>query len=219
MYQYEYPHPAVTTDAVIFTIRDCRLQVLLIQRGQDPQKGDWAFPGGFIEIDEDLDAAVRRELREETGLTGIKLRQFRAFGAPKRDPRERIITVAYLALVAAEDLRPQAADDAVAVAWFDLGDLPVLAFDHAELLAEGYSHLCSRLCAADLTPHFLPSEFTADDLANLYAVVWRRNVDAGELLTRLQLCGEVEVADGGAHSEPGGHTLYRAVPPGKQVPA
>jgi 8-oxo-dGTP diphosphatase len=143
MYTYEYPHPAVTTDAVLFAVRDGAMHVLLIQRAQEPHRGAWALPGGFVDIDESLDEAVQRELREETGIEGVELEQFYTFGDPNRDPRERVITVAYLALVDAERLRPSAADDAMDVGWFPLGALPPLAFDHARVIA--MAHDCLRV--------------------------------------------------------------------------
>ena len=104
MYQYAYPHPAVTTDVVIFTIRNDRLEILLVRRGGDPFKGCWALPGGFVDIDEDLDTCALRELAEETGVTGVYLEQLLTSGAPDRDPRERVISVAYYALAPREDL-------------------------------------------------------------------------------------------------------------------
>lgn len=144
MYAYEHPHPAVTTDAVIFTICDQHLKVLLIRRRHEPYKGCWAFPGGFIEPDEDLDCCVRRELREETGLTGIRLEQLHAFGDPDRDPRERVITVVYYALVPADRLQPIAADDAAAVGWFGVDELPELAFDHRQILSMAQQRLAEK---------------------------------------------------------------------------
>ena len=145
MFEYEYAHPAVTTDAVVFSIRADQLHVLLIQRANEPAKGSWAFPGGFIELDEDLETAVRRELQEETGLTDVALEQLHAFGDPDRDPRERIITVVYYGLLTDDSFEPQAADDAAAAAWFAVDDLPQLAFDHAAILHMALDRLAHRL--------------------------------------------------------------------------
>jgi ADP-ribose pyrophosphatase YjhB (NUDIX family) len=135
MHTYEHPHPAVTVDAVLFTERAGVLHVLLIRRGHEPFKGSWALPGGFVDIDEDLDDAVRRELREETGIDGVPLTQFHTFGAPDRDPRERIITVAYHGCVAAEEVEPRAGTDAADARWFPVAALPALAADHDEIIA------------------------------------------------------------------------------------
>lgn len=124
----------VTVDAVLFT--EDHQEVLLIQRKNDPFKGQWALPGGFVEDDENLDTAAVRELEEETGVAPDNLHQFYAFGAPDRDPRGRAISVAYYAVVRKNDFQPEAASDAQAVRWFSLNDLPKLAFDHADILAK-----------------------------------------------------------------------------------
>lgn len=131
---YEYPRPAVTVDVVIVT-REPEPRVLLIRRKHDPYAGKWALPGGFVDMGEDLDAAARRELYEETGVEAEHLEQLHTFGAPDRDPRGRTISVAYLALMDAERVHPCAADDAAAVGWHSLASPPPLAFDHEEILA------------------------------------------------------------------------------------
>ena len=133
-YCYEYPHPAVTVDAVVFGRGGGELKVLLIQRDRAPFRGKWAIPGGFLEMDESLDEAARRELKEETGIGEIELEQVGAFGSPKRDPRERVISVAYVGVVKLAGLDVQAADDARKAEWFSVRKLPALAFDHAEII-------------------------------------------------------------------------------------
>ena len=132
-YTYRHPRPSVTVDAVL--ISDDQ-QVLLIQRLKDPFAGQWAFPGGFVDEMEDPAAAVRRELEEETGLVGVDFEPFGFYGAPGRDPRGHTISLCFVAQVRAGDLRPVAADDAAAVKWFPLSDLPDLAFDHGEILRD-----------------------------------------------------------------------------------
>jgi 8-oxo-dGTP diphosphatase len=117
-YTYEYPHPAVTVDVVVFTIENDDLKVLFIQRDQEPFKGQWAFPGGFVDIDERLSDAAKRELKEETGVSVNFLEQFYTFGRPDRDPRERIITVAYYALIPSDQLALVAGDDAMLTSRF-----------------------------------------------------------------------------------------------------
>lgn len=134
-YQYEYPHPAVTTDVAVFTLRERQLQLLLIRRGQPPHAGKWALPGGFLEIDEDLESGAQRELREETGVSDLFIEQLYTFGRPNRDPRERVISVTYYALMPPDRLTLTAGSDAAEAAWFSLDDLPELAFDHARSLA------------------------------------------------------------------------------------
>ncbi|MBI3822527.1 MAG: NUDIX hydrolase [Planctomycetes bacterium] len=142
-YVYEYPRPAVTVDIVIVT-REQKPRVLLVKRKHEPFQGMWATPGGFIEMDESLDAAAKRELFEETGVRMEKLTQLHAFGDPKRDPRGRNIAVAYLAVVDPDDLQPRAGDDAAEVGWFSLARPPKLAFDHKHILAVARKFLKSR---------------------------------------------------------------------------
>jgi 8-oxo-dGTP diphosphatase len=178
MYNYEYPHPAVTADSVVFTIRDQRLHVLLIQRGEEPAKGQWAFPGGFVGIDEALEAAAHRELAEETGVTGIGLQQFHAFGAPDRDPRERIITVAYMGLAADEDLQPVAGDDAAAVAWHAVSEVPALASDHSDILVMAMQCLQQRIETTDIAMSMMSDRFTIADLQGVYEAIMDEQLDA-----------------------------------------
>ena len=135
-YSYDYPHPAVAADVALFREISGVQQVLLIKRGQPPFAGSWVLPGGFVNIDEDLEDAARRELLEETGLRAGDLVQLQTFGRPDRDPRERVITVVFLGMLgAADNGEPRAGDDAAEARWFDLENLPGLAFDHAEILA------------------------------------------------------------------------------------
>jgi 8-oxo-dGTP diphosphatase len=133
-YTYDYPRPAVTVDAVIVT-RQQKPRVLLIRRKGAPFAGMWAIPGGFVDMDEPLEEAARRELREETGVRVSRLEQLHTFGDPGRDPRGRTISVVYLGRANPSQVKPRAADDAVEVAWHSLHRLPRLAFDHAEILA------------------------------------------------------------------------------------
>ena len=131
-YQYKYPHPSVTTDNVIFGFDGQTVKVLLIERGGEPYKGYWAFPGGFLEMDESAEEGARRELMEETGLTARVVRQFHAFSAPDRDPRERVLTIAFYSLVRMSEVKGM--DDARRAEWFPLTEMPRLAFDHEEML-------------------------------------------------------------------------------------
>ncbi|MBV9122053.1 MAG: NUDIX hydrolase [Planctomycetes bacterium] len=131
---YDYPRPAVTVDIVVLT-REEKPRVLLIRRKQDPFAGKWAIPGGFVNMDEDLESAARRELQEETGVQAGQLEQLHTFGDPNRDPRGRTISVAYITRVDADQVQPKAADDAAEVGWHSLSRPPALAFDHAKILA------------------------------------------------------------------------------------
>lgn len=142
-YCYEYPRPAVTVDVAIVS-REPQPRVLLIRRKHAPFAGMWAIPGGFVDMDEDLEDAARRELQEETGVTTGPLEQLRAYGKPGRDPRGRTISVVYLAQVEAARLHAEAADDAAEVGWHPLQQLPALAFDHAEILRDVRERLQGR---------------------------------------------------------------------------
>lgn len=133
-YCYPYPHPAVTTDVVLFSILEQTLQILLIRRAAEPFRNMWALPGGFLELTEDLETCAKRELKEETGITGDYLEQLYTFGDPLRDPRERVISVTYYALMRPDHLNPIAGSDAKEVRWFPLRALPELAFDHANII-------------------------------------------------------------------------------------
>lgn len=143
-YSYKYPHPSVTTDCVIFGIdSDNRLKVLLIERLNEPFKGCWAFPGGFLEMDEDADHGALRELREETGLEVNYLKQFHTFTSPDRDPRERVISIAYFGVVPVQEVA--GSDDAARAQWFDIDDVPPLAFDHESMLTMAMEALRQEL--------------------------------------------------------------------------
>jgi 8-oxo-dGTP diphosphatase len=132
-YTYEYPRPCVTVDCVIFRMKENR-QVLLIRRKFDPFKDKWAFPGGFVDMDETLEHAAARELKEETGLEGIDLEQLHAFSSIHRDPRARTIGIAFYGFLEDNDKEAIGGDDAAEAHWFDINDIPPLAFDHAEIL-------------------------------------------------------------------------------------
>jgi len=142
-FAYEYPRPALTVDLALVT-RETRQRVLLIQRRKDPFAGCWALPGGFVDENEKLADAARRELQEETGLDVDEIEQLYAAGDPGRDPRGWTVSVVFLARVDANELKPVAADDAKAVAWFPLEKLPKLAFDHAMLLARVRARFADR---------------------------------------------------------------------------
>ncbi len=134
-YSYKYPRPAVTTDCVIFGTDGDDMKVLLIRRGREPYKDMWAFPGGFLNMDESADDGARRELYEETGLKDVPIHQFYTFTDPGRDPRGRVISIAYYAVVPLRAVRSvRGGDDAADAAWFSLDELPPLAFDHEEML-------------------------------------------------------------------------------------
>ncbi len=168
-YHYKYPHPAVTADCVIFGFDGVRIKVLLIQRGIEPFKGSWAFPGGFMKMDETAEECAKRELEEETGLKDTPVEQFYTFTDVNRDPRERVITVAYYALVKISEVK--GGDDAASAQWFDFSEIPSLAFDHERILRKAVSCLKERICFEPVGFELLPEVFTMPELQNLYEAI------------------------------------------------
>ena len=176
-YTYDFPRPAVTVDNVIFTFEDKELKVLLIKRRQDPFKGEWALPGGFVEIDESLEDAAKRELKEETGITNAFMEQLQTFGAVDRDPRGRVISVAYFALVNAEEIDIIASTDAQAVEWFPLNELPEVAFDHQKIIRFALNQLKFKLKHQPIGFELLPERFSLSQLQHLYEAVLEKPLD------------------------------------------
>ena len=216
MFSYEYPHPAVTTDIVIFSIRDEQLKLLLIKRGGTPYKGKWALPGGFVSLDESLEEGARRELEEETGLSGVFLEQLYTFGQTDRDPRERVITVAYYALIPSDQVSLCAATDAEAVGWFAMDELPKLAFDHHEIVEMAHERLAAKLDYSTLAFQFMPTEFTLSELQMVYEIILQDEIDKRNFrkwvlaMERIEETGDVKRI--GAHRPA---KLYRIIEPGK----
>ncbi len=191
-YEYEYPHPAVTVDVVIFTIRNDDLKVLLIKRALEPFVGRWALPGGFVDIDESLVDAAKRELREETGVAAAYLEQLYTFGAPKRDPRERVIIVVYYALTPSDALEIKAASDAEGVGWFGIDELPELAFDHSDIMDMALTRLSAKLDYSTIAFQLMPDEFTMPELRHLYELITREEIDARNFSKRILALDAIE---------------------------
>ncbi|OAI57355.1 NUDIX hydrolase [Verrucomicrobiaceae bacterium SCGC AG-212-N21] len=174
---YEYPRAALTVDCVVFGFDGGELQVLLIRRGLEPFKGKWALPGGFVRVEETLDEAARRELEEETGLKNVFLEQLYSFGAVKRDPRERVVSVAYYALVKSTDHVTAASTDAADAQWFVVSKQPALAFDHADILDTALTRLRGKLTYQPIGFELLPEKFTLTQLQRLYESVLGAELD------------------------------------------
>lgn len=174
---YTYARPALTVDCVVFGLDETDLKVLLIQRDIEPFAGRWALPGGFVHVDETLDAAALRELREETGLAKVYLEQLYTVGTVDRDPRERVVTVAYYALVRLSDHRVQAATDARNAAWFAVDDLPRLAFDHQSIVDVALERLQGKVRYQPIGFELLPPKFSLTQLQRLYEIVLERSID------------------------------------------
>jgi 8-oxo-dGTP diphosphatase len=187
----DYPQPSVTVDLVIFTIAEDDLKVLLIKRGQEPFKGRWALPGGFVEIDESLERAAARELQEEVGVTNVYLEQLYTFGDPKRDPRGRVISVSYFALVDAERQRIVAASDAAEAQWHSVFDTPKLAFDHGKILDYAVWRLRNKIEWTTVGYELLPKKFTLSELQRVYEIILQRPVDKRNFRKKIMAQGQI----------------------------
>ncbi len=212
---YEYPHPALTTDIALFTIRDEKLAILLIRRRAEPFQGCWALPGGFVDPDECLEDCALRELAEETGITGVYLEQLYTFGKPDRDPRERIISVAYYALAPCEVLSPVAGSDAAEVAWFNLDALPALAFDHQDIIHLAQQRLRAKLDYSTVAFGLMAETFTLGELQKVYETIRGEALDKRNFRKHILALGIL--AETGASRRVGNHRpakLYRVARPG-----
>jgi 8-oxo-dGTP diphosphatase len=179
-YTYDYPRPAVTVDVILFAFQNDTLNVLLVRRAHDPYAGKWALPGGFIGEHEDLYDAALRELKEETNVSNVYLEQLYTFGQPDRDPRARVVTVAYFALLSADEVaqqQVQGGSDAGEARWWNIYDLPELAFDHRHILAYALQRLRWKLEWTALGFLLLPKEFTLSELQKVYETILNEPLD------------------------------------------
>ena len=176
-YCYDYPRPAVSGDCIIFGFDGDDLNILLIERGKDPYKGRWTFPGGFLDMEETTLQCAERELREETGIEGLKLEQLGAFSGVDRDPRGRVITVAYYALVRISETNPVAGDDAADARWSKVKDIPPLAFDHDLVMRAAISRL--KFLVKSGTGSIMANEmtFSGPELEKLRSVILSINFE------------------------------------------
>ena len=171
-YTYEYPRPSLTVDCIIFGLDESsRLKVLLIQRAKDPFKDAWALPGGFVDENETLEYAALRELKEETGISDVFIEQLFTFGTPERDPRGRVVTVAYYSLINLAEHKIGADTDAQDVKWFPINSLPPLAFDHAEILKTAINRLRGKVRYQPIGFELLAEKFTLTQLQKLYETI------------------------------------------------
>ncbi len=180
--------PAVTVDVVIFRLDEDALKVLLIQRAFPPFKGKWALPGGFVNLDETLEEAALREMEEETGVRDVYLEQLYSFGDPKRDPRGRVITVAYFALIS-KDVSLHAGEEATYAAWHPVDRVPDLAFDHAKILDYAIQRLRYKLEYTAVGFELLPDEFTLSELQTAYEIVLAEKLDKRNFRSRILEAG------------------------------
>jgi 8-oxo-dGTP diphosphatase len=170
------PKLAVAVDCVVFALDAAGLQVLLVQRGVEPYQGQWAIPGGFVQPHESVDEAARRELREETGLKNVYLEQLYTFGEVERDPRGRVVAVAYYALVRSAE-KTRASTDAREAAWFGVRKIPALAFDHQKILGKALERLQGKVRYVPIGFELLPPKFTLSQLQKVYETILERPFD------------------------------------------
>lgn len=194
-FTYAYARPALTVDCVVFGLDEDDLQILLVRRDLEPFAGRWALPGGFVRVDESVDDAARRELSEETGLGKVFLEQLYTFGALDRDPRERVVSVAYYALVNLSDHRVKAATDAREAAWFAVSDMPRLAFDHEPIAAMALERLRGKVRYRPLGFELLPPKFTLSRLQRLYEKILERPLDKRNFRKKVLAMGLLEELD------------------------
>ena len=180
---------AVTVDAVVFTILDKQLKILLIKRKNDPFRGSYALPGGFVNEKENLEDAAKRELEEETGVKNIYLKKLVAFGNVGRDPRGRVITIPYLALIAADDIKLHATTDAELAKWHSVYDLPKLAFDHDKIIEEALRELRFELEHSNIAYQFMPEKFTLTELQKAYETILNKGLDKRNFRKKMKELG------------------------------
>lgn len=169
--------PSVTVDVLIFTVQEGDLKIILVKRAIEPYKGSWAIPGGFVRKNESLEDAALRELSEETGVKDVYLEQLYTFGDPKRDPRGRVVTVAYFALMPAEHLELKGTTDVSAAKWFPVNELPKLAFDHQQIVEYALERLRTKIQYSNITHGLMPDEFRLSELQSVYESILGEKLD------------------------------------------
>lgn len=176
-FTYKYERPSVTVDCVVFGLDEEDLKIMLIERGEAPFKGTWALPGGFVRMGENLEEAVRRELKEETGIADIYMEQLYTFGEVARDPRGRVITVAYYALINLKEYKIAASTDAARAEWFSLKSMPKLAFDHKLIFDTALKRLKAKVRYEPIGFELLSKSFTLTQLQKLYEKILGEKID------------------------------------------
>lgn len=187
-----YKLPAVSVDIIILSLVEDELNVLLVKRKFAPFRGMWAIPGGFLEVDESLEEAAARELAEETGVTDVYMEQLRTFGDPGRDPRMRVITVAYYALLPIDAIHHRPGDDAAETHWFSVFHLPKLAFDHQKIIDNALVHLRNQLQHSNVKLHLLPDFFTLSEIQKAYEVILGARLDKRNFRRKILASGILE---------------------------
>jgi 8-oxo-dGTP diphosphatase len=209
----KYQKPSVTVDIVILTVQEGELYVLLVKRDVAPYKNRWAIPGGFVRMKETLDDAARRELEEETAVTDVYLEQLYTFGEVDRDPRMRVITVAYYALIPGDELDIHASTDVRDVRWFPVYDRPKLAFDHDRIVEYALERIRNKIMYVPIAFQLLPETFTLTEIQNVYEVLLNAKLDKRnfrkKILSSELLKATRQMVRGGRHRPA---ALYRFAP-------
>ncbi|MGM5630533.1 NUDIX domain-containing protein [Apibacter raozihei] len=202
-YIYEYPRPAVTADCVIFGFDEGELKILLIERAIEPFLGKWALPGGFIDMNEDADDCARRILKQETLLENIFMEQLYTFTKVERDPRFRVISIGYYALVKLSDYKAEAGLFTSKVQWFPVSEIPELAFDHKTIVDSAKERLKGKIKYKPIGFELLPEKFTMPDLHKLYETVLQTELDRRnfrkKILSTHLLIDQNELVSGSPH--------------------
>ncbi|MEI7718364.1 MAG: NUDIX domain-containing protein [archaeon] len=209
-----YPKPSVTVDILVFTIKNSDLKILLIKRGLEPFKEMWAIPGGFTRIDESLELAAKRELEEETGIKEVYLEQLYTFGDVNRDPRGRVITIAYMALVNSEEIHLSAQTDAKDANWFSVSKIPKLAFDHNKIVDYALKRLKWKFEYTTVAFSLLPEKFTLTQLQELYETVFQKKLDKRNFrkkILSLNILEEEEIMTDVSHRPPQLYSLKKRI--------
>ncbi len=191
-HQYLYENPSVTVDIVVFTVVGEDLKVALVKRKYAPFRGRWVIPGGFVRANEPLDDAAKRELLEETNVKDIYLEQLYTFGDPKRDPRGRVVTIAYFALINSSNVDLRASSDAAEARWFSVKELPELGFDHKKIIVYALQRLKYKLEYTTVAFQLLPREFTLTELQLVYEIIFGKTIDKRNFRKKILSLGIVE---------------------------
>lgn len=211
----KHEKPSVTVDIVIFTIKEKKLKVLLVKRNIEPFKERWAVPGGFVRIEESLEEAAKRELQEETGVRDVYLEQLYTFGDPKRDPRGRVITVSYMALINSDKIELEAKTDVSDVQWFPMEKLPPVAFDHKKILDYALQRLKWKFEYTAVGFSLLEREFTISQVQDIYEIVFNKEFDKrnfAKKLLSLKILQEERIKKDVSHRPPMLYSLKKDVP-------
>lgn len=199
----KFEKPSVTVDLLVFTVLDDDLKIILVKRGIDPFKNMWALPGGFVGINETLEEAAKRELFQETGVGDVYLEQLYTFGDVKRDPRTRVITVSYFALIPSENIKLHATTDAKDAQWFPVDKLPKVAFDHKKIIDYGIERLKSKIGYSNIVYGILPKRFRLSQLQKVYEIILGQKLDKRNFRKRMLSLGLLRSTGkrelGGAH--------------------